>query len=230
MALADTPPSVGLPEVAGTVQAKAREAGFSAALLKKVFTNKYIWYLSLANFFVYTMRYAVLDWGPTLLTELKGVKLQHASWMVFAFEMSGVAGMLVSGWATDRLFGGRGARVCVMSMGLAALSIVLFWKIPTKSMIGSSALLCAAGFFVYGPQALVGTITANLATKRVAATAIGFTGVFAYASTLLSGWGLGTLVEHHGWNAGLLGISCAAVIGTILFSLAWSAKPHGYDE
>jgi OPA family glycerol-3-phosphate transporter-like MFS transporter/OPA family sugar phosphate sensor protein UhpC-like MFS transporter len=92
----------------------------------------------------------------------------------------------------------------------------------------STFLLCLAGFFIYGPQALVGTVVTNLATKRVAATAIGFTAVFAYASTLVSGWGLGTLVEHYGWNAGLAGLTGMAAMGILLFALAWPAKAHGY--
>jgi phosphoglycerate transporter family protein len=228
LALPDTPPSLGLPEVEGTAQSGAASEGFSAALLKQVFTNKYVWFLSLANFFVYTVRYGVFDWGPTLLTEMKGIKLEHASWMVFAFEGSGVAGMLLSGWLTDRLFGGRGARVCVISMSLAGLSMLLFWKLPGQSVWLSTLLLCLAGFFIYGPQALVGTIVANLATKRVAATAIGFTGVFAYGSTVISGWGLGTVVDHYGWNAGLAGLTGMAAMGILLFALAWPAKAHGY--
>lgn len=228
-ALADTPPSVGLPEVEGTAQPKADASAFSAALLNKVLSNKYIWFIGLANFFVYTVRYAVLDWGPTLLTEMKHVKLQHASWMVAAFEISGILGMLFSGWLTDRVFGGRGPRVCVIYMGLAAISVLLFWKLPPDSFWLSAGLLCLSGFFIYGPQALVGIIAANLATKRLAATSIGFTGVFGYASTLLSGWGLGTLVDHYGWNAGLSGLSIAAVAGTLLFACAWPAKAHGYE-
>lgn len=229
-ALRDTPPSLGLPEVEGTVQPDAGTKGFSTALLKQAFTNKYIWFLCLANFFVYTVRYGVFDWGPTMLTEMKGIKLTHAGWMVFAFEGSGVLGMLISGWLTDRLFGGRGARVCVIYMLLAGLSMLLFWKIPDKSVWLSTLLLCSAGFFIYGPQALVGTIVANLATKRVAATAIGFTGVFAYASTLVSGWGLGTLVHYYGWDAGLAGLTAMAGVGLVLFALAWPAKAHGYGE
>jgi OPA family glycerol-3-phosphate transporter-like MFS transporter/OPA family sugar phosphate sensor protein UhpC-like MFS transporter len=235
-ALRDTPPSLGLPEVEGTAppsgssraNASAAEPNFSRFLVKQVFSNPYLWIISVANFFVYTLRYAVLDWGPTLLSEMKGVHLSHAGWMVGAFEVSGVMGMLVSGWLTDKICGGRGARMCVFFMALAGVAVLLFWKLPGQSRWLSTFLLCCAGFFIYGPQALVGTIVANLATKRVAATAIGFTGVFAYASTVVSGWGLGTLVEHHGWNAGLAGLTGMAVMGILLFALAWPAKAHGY--
>jgi OPA family glycerol-3-phosphate transporter-like MFS transporter/OPA family sugar phosphate sensor protein UhpC-like MFS transporter len=231
--LPDTPPSVGLPEVKGTEHtAKGAENGadFKAVLMENVFRNKYIWLMALANFFVYVVRYAVLDWGPTLLSEAKGLKLLHASWLVAAFEISGVIGMLLAGWLTDRVFGGRGARACLVYMALASLSVFIFWKLPGHSKVLSAIALCAAGFFIYGPQALIGIIVANLATKRAAATAAGFTGIFGYASTLLSGWGLGFVVQKYGWDLGFMALVCMGLIGTLLFAAAWKAKAHGYAE
>ena len=231
--LPDTPPSVGLPEVAGTehTAGHAENGGdFKAVLMKNVFRNKYIWLLAMANFFVYVVRYAVLDWGPTLLSEAKGVTLMHASWMVAAFEVSGVIGMLLAGWLTDHVFGGRGARACLVYMASATVCVFLFWKLPASSKALSAVVLCAAGFFIYGPQALVGIIVANLATKRAAATAAGFTGIFGYASTLLSGWGLGWLVQKSGWDTVLMVLSVMSIIGTLLFAAVWKAKAHGYAE
>jgi OPA family glycerol-3-phosphate transporter-like MFS transporter/OPA family sugar phosphate sensor protein UhpC-like MFS transporter len=36
------------------------------------------------------------------------------------------------------------------------------------------------------------------------------------------------LVERFGWNAGFTGLIATAVVGTLLFALAWPAKAHGY--
>jgi OPA family glycerol-3-phosphate transporter-like MFS transporter/OPA family sugar phosphate sensor protein UhpC-like MFS transporter len=85
-----------------------------------------------------------------------------------------------------------------------------------------------AGFFIYGPQALIGITAANLATKRAAATAAGFTGLFGYASTLVSGVGLGYVVDHFGWSVGFGVLLAIGAVGTIMFILAWPAKAHGY--
>lgn len=230
-ALRDTPPSVGLPEVEGTAQPKdGMTSNHASFLAKQVFANPFIWLVALANFFVYIVRYTVLDWGPTFLNEVKHIELHHAGWMVAAFEISGVAGMLLSGWLTDKVFGGRGARMCVFSMIGAGLSVLAFWKYPGDSWWLSTSLLCSAGFFIYGPQALVGIIAANLGTKRAAATAVGLTGIFGYASTVVSGWGVGLVVEKYGWNVGFAGLIVMAAIGSVLFALAWPAKAHGYSE
>jgi OPA family glycerol-3-phosphate transporter-like MFS transporter/OPA family sugar phosphate sensor protein UhpC-like MFS transporter len=231
-ALPDTPPSVGLPEVEGTqVKTTAGESDdWKAVAVKYVFSNPYIWLLGVANFFVYTIRYAMLDWGPTLLTQAKHLELTNAGWMVAGFEISGMTGALIGGWLTDRLFGGRGFRSCVFYMAMAGVSVLLFWKVAGESMWLNTLLLCLSGFFIYGPQCLISIAAANLATKRAAATAVGLTGIFGYASTTLSGIGLGKLVQTYGWDAGFIGMLIVAVLGTFACALGWNAKAHGYGD
>ena len=148
--------------------------------------------------------------------------------MISGFEVFGLFGALLGGWITDRFLGGRAARACVVYMALAGVSILLFWKVQTQSELLITGLLCATGFFVYGPQCLLAIACANLATKRAAATAVGLTSIFGYASTTLSGWGLGYVVQHYGWNAGFAGLIGCAAIGTLLFICAWPAQADGY--
>jgi sugar phosphate permease len=232
--LRDTPSSVGLPEikVEGTADTHGEDknsADYKAFVRRHVFGNPALWWISLANFFVYILRFAVLDWGPTLLKEWKGFTLQHASWVVIGFEVAGIAGMLLAGWVTDRFFGGRGPRTCVFCMIGAGASLFAFWKLG-QSAAAEIVFLGLAGFFIYGPQALIGIAAANLATKRAAATAAGFTGLFGYASTLVSGVGLGWMVQKHGWDAAFGGLLAMGACGLVCFLLAWPAKAHGYAD
>lgn len=223
----DTPASMGLPPVAGT---EATHTGHNKdrSLWRLVFCNRYIWLVSLANFFVYTVRYGIVDWGPTFLKQSRHLDITSASWMIAAFEVSGIAGTLLSGWLTDRVFGGRGSRACLVYMVGCAGSLILFWQLAGASVVVSAALLSAAGFFIYGPQALVAIIAANLATNKAAGSAVGLTGLFGYLSTVLSGVGVGWLVQRAGWGAGFTMFIAAAVLGSILFLLCWPAKAHGY--
>lgn len=234
--LRDVPSSVGLPEinVKGTeeeaVEHKETSGEFKAFVRKKVFMNPYIWVIAMANFFVYIIRYAVLDWGPTMLSEWKHISISNAGWMVAAFEISGILGMLVAGRVTDKYFGGRGPRVCVFCMILASAFIALLWLLPSPPIWMATMILMAAGFSIYGPQALVGIAAANLATKRAASSAAGFTGLFGYASTLVSGWGLGLLVDKWGWDYALAALIGAGLIGAVVFLMAWKAKANGYED
>ena len=230
-ALRDTPTSVGLPELAETESSSdKKEAASKDFLKKKVFMNPYIWILAFANFFVYIIRYAVLDWGPTLLGEWKGIAVHHAGWMVAGFEISGILGMLVAGWLTDKFFGGRGPRVCVFYMAMATVFVFTFWQMSEPPMWLATLVLMGAGFCIYGPQALIGIAASNIATKRAAGTAAGFTGLFGYASTLISGWGLGMLADKLGWSYTFGVLVGLGIAGTLVFVLAWGAKADGYDN
>ena len=232
--LRDTPTSVGLPELEGTetrqVKTEKKGAEHKAFLMKYVFKNPLIWILGFANFFVYIVRFSVLDWGPSLLSQSKGVSMSHAGWLVAMFEIAGILGMLFAGWATDKWLKGRAHRTCVFCMAGAALFVFLFWQLPADAPIWLLfTTLCAAGFCIYGPQALIGIAAANQATKKAAATANGLTGLFGYASTLVSGVGLGFVAQHYGWNWAYVGILGMAVVGMLVFLLMWGAKADGYE-
>ena len=92
----------------------------------------------------------------------------------------------------------------------------------------ATLLLMGAGFFIYGPQALIGIVAANQATKEAAAMANGFTGIMGYASTIVSGIGIAIIQEHYGWGIALGTIAGFALVGMVLFALAWNAKATGY--
>jgi len=229
--LRDKPESMGLPPVekykGGILESESddqtKDFNFKQFVRKKVFGNPVIWFLCLANFFLYTVRYAILDWGPTFLLEMKGIELQKAGWLVAGYEGFGILGMLSGGWMMDRIFKGRGGRACIIYMLICSVIILIFWKFPGKSPVFYGMLLWIIGFFIYGPQALVGIIAANLATKRAAATAIGLTGLFGYLSTVLSGWGLGIIVTQSGWNTGFLILVGSGMAATFFFAFTWKA-------
>jgi len=145
----DTPSSVGLPELktgkAAPADAKPHtkaeeKAEHKAFLRRKVFLNPTIWIIAVGNFFVYIVRFAVLDWGPTMLKEHLHMDISHAGWTVAAFEIAGIAGMLAAGWATDRFFGGRAPRTCVICMLMTALCLVGLYTLNEHTPLAVSLI------------------------------------------------------------------------------------------
>jgi len=134
--------------------------------------------------------------------------------------------MLVGGVVAEKVFRGHSGRASAAYMVLCTFFIFLFWHQAASSTFVSSLYLCATGFFIYGPQCLVGVIAANLSTKHAAATAIGLTGLFGYISTVFSGWGLGYIVDRHGWNFGFQLVVLSACLAAILFIFLWRVGPH----
>ena len=196
-----------------------------------VFGNKVIWLVASANFFVYIVRFGFLDWGPTFLKQFKGIPVAKGGLMIIAFELAAVVGTIFAGWITDRLFKGRGQRTCVFCMLFAALFSFGFWYLPDGAPTWEATLLLmGAGFCIYGPQALIGIVAANQATKEAAAMANGFTGIMGYASTTVSGIGIAFIKESFGWGVTLGAIAGFALVGMVLFLFAWNSSANGYRQ
>ena len=151
--------------------------------------------------------------------------------MIIAFELAAVVGTIFAGWVTDKWFKGRGVRTCVFCMLFAALFAFGFWFLPQNAPIWQATLLLmGTGFCIYGPQALIGIVAANQATKEAAAMANGFAGIMGYLSTLVSGIGIAYMKEHFGWGAALCAIAATALVGMVLFLLAWNSNATGYKK
>ena len=226
----DSPTEAGVPELEIEGSAEKPSSQITTADRRRlVFGNKVIWCVALANFFVYIVRFGFLDWGPTFLKQHKGIPVEKGGLMIIAFELAAVVGTVFAGWFTDKVFKGRGVRTCVLCMLLAGLCALGFWYLPDgASALWATLLLMGTGFFIYGPQALVGIVAANQATKEAAAMANGFTGIMGYASTIVSGIGIAFIKEHFGWGVTLCAIAGFSIVGMALFLFAWNASADGY--
>ncbi|MCM1348606.1 MAG: MFS transporter [Firmicutes bacterium] len=232
--LRDDPRSVGLPELPGTNTGKKtgkdgkKSASHSKFLKAMVWTNRWIWTLCIANVFVYVMRMGILDWGPKFLTEARGMSIEMAATSVAIFEICAIVGTIIAGWSTDHIFKGKAHRMCLICMVGAVLFMSLFIFITGIPTGFSIALLAMAGFFIYGPQALIGIASANHATKDASATANGLAGIFGYVGSFLSAIGIGFIADHYGWNTVFFLIIGVGVLGAITFLTMWAAPRDGY--
>jgi phosphoglycerate transporter family protein len=233
--LRDTPASMGLPPVEVykgeespaelAAEIKPQESYWQILWLY-VLTNPYMWVISFANLSVYVLRYAQMTWGPSFLQEDKGFSKIGSGWLASASELGGLFGALVAGVVADRVFGGRAGRVCVIAMGLMAAAVYLFWLTPRESQFLSGALFVLMGFFLYVPQMLIASMAMSLGTKRASAAAVGLTGIVGYASTIITGWGMGKLADNHGWPAVYLVMLGCAAITLLLMLVTWNVGAH----
>lgn len=233
LTLRDTPSSVGLPELPGTKteldEDDSKEA-FRSFIRKRVFLNPIIWVLAVTDFFVYIVRFAVLDWGPTFLQN-RAVPLspQLAGWTIAIFEIAGCAGMLCAGWVSDRFFGGKTQRMCAVEMLLVAACMVVLHFLPADaSPYLVLFLLALSGFFLYGPQALLGVIAVKQATKKAASSAVGLIGFMSYLSVVVTGAGLGWFSDTFGWGFLFLLMTAVSLVGAILVGTLWNIPEDGY--
>jgi len=114
------------------------EEPYRDILWKYVLANPFMWVISFANLLVYTLRYAVMTWGPMFLHQAKGFSKIQAGFLQSGSEMGGLVGALIAGFVTDRYFKGRAGRVCVIAMALLAVVVHLFRISPKEAKLASA--------------------------------------------------------------------------------------------
>jgi OPA family glycerol-3-phosphate transporter-like MFS transporter len=226
----DTPQSCGLPPIEEYKNEKAPD--YSAAqevelnarriFIDHILFNKVLWYIALANIFVYLVRYGVLDWAPTYLKEAKGFSISESGWAYFAYEYAGIPGTILCGWLSDKIFKGRRAPATVIYMLLVLIAVIVYWKNPPGHPLVDNIALIVIGFLIYGPVMLIGVQALDLVPKKAAGTAAGFTGLFGYlGGALFANIAMGHVVDTWGWNGGFIVLVAACVLSIVFTLFTW---------
>ncbi|ANH78467.1 MFS transporter [Candidatus Chlamydia sanziniae] len=241
--LRDTPQSLGLPSIekykrhfhhhlqqnahTSNVPAKKeveQELSTREILFTHVLSNKWLWLLALASFFIYIVRMAVNDWSALFLIETKRYAAVTANFCVSLFEIGGLFGMLLAGWLSDKISkGNRGPMNVVFSLGLLFAIVGMWYGRSHIAWWLDGTLLFIIGFFLFGPQMMIGLAAAELSHKKAAGTASGFTGWFAYFGAAFAGYPLGKIAQDWGWQGFFVALLSCAFIALILFLPTWSA-------
>jgi OPA family glycerol-3-phosphate transporter-like MFS transporter len=223
----DTPQSVGLPPIEeykndypeGYDASHEEEFTAKEIFVKYVLRNKMLWYIALANVFVYLLRYGVLDWAPTYLKEAKHFDVDKTSWAYFFYEWAGIPGTLLCGWMSDKVFRGNRGLTGIVFMALVTVATVVYWLNPPGNPTVDMIALVSIGFLIYGPVMLVGLQALELAPKKAAGTAAGFTGLFGYLGGSVAASALmGYTVDHFGWDGGFVLLVGACILAMLFLA------------
>jgi OPA family glycerol-3-phosphate transporter-like MFS transporter len=120
-------------------------------------------------------------------------------------------------------------------VGLAA-SIVAMLLLPTgtntfTSVVLPSCVMFLVGFFVAGPQAMVGVAAVDMASKRAAGAASGLTGSCGYiGGASFAGAGIAYVARSsYRWNGVFVLLLIASLIGAICFLFTWNVRAKSLD-
>ncbi|PID51388.1 MAG: glycerol-3-phosphate transporter, partial [Pasteurellales bacterium] len=163
---------------------------------------KLLWYIAIANVFVYLIRYGVLDWAPTYLKEVRHFGIDKSSITYALYEIAAIPGTLFCGWVSDKVFQGKRGLTGFIFMVAVTVALYVYWQTTSQDL--AMAMMVVLGFLIYGPVMLIGLHALELAPKKAAGTAAGFTGLF-----------IGWTVQNNGWDSGfhvMLGGSALACV------------------
>lgn len=229
----DTPQSCGLPPIEKykndypKTYEESQEKEFTAKeiFFKYVFNNRLLWFIAIANAFVYLVRNGIINWAPTFLQEAKGFSASEAAWSASVYELAAIPGTLLCGIMSDKLFKGRRAPVTIIYMIFTFLAVLLYWLAPSGNIWVINFALWSIGFLIYGPVMLIGVQALDLVPKKAAGTAAGLTGLFGYfIGDMLANAALGGIVDKVGWDTAFEVILGASILAIVFTAFTWNRE------
>ncbi|OWJ93787.1 MFS transporter [Pseudomonas sp. A46] len=222
------PQDVGLPpvEVDATCEQRGgapRESHWSA--LRKVFRNRTVLVLGLAYFLLKPARYAILLWGPVIVYERMPSIGKVASAIVpTSFEVAGLVGPILIGYASDKLFGARRIPACVLSLVVLTVCLALFVPaMQSGSLYLVVGLLFMMGMTLYGPDSMIsGSAAIDFGTQDGAGSAAGFVNGCGSVGAILGG----LLPGYFDTVTVFLVFTAAALLASLMLVPFWNSRPR----
>lgn len=235
LAVKDSPESAGFPPVERVEQAAKVEGAPPVAkeslmelLMNNVLKNPFIWGMALTYFFIYIVRQGVTSWFVFYLMNAKGVAdVQGAALRVSGLELGGLVGSLLAGKLSDQLIknsrkeeGHVGKRVQVVMAYTVGVFAMLGVFAATPAALGwlQWASVFMIGFFLYGPQMLIGLCGAELVGPDSVGASEGFLGWVAYLGAANAGVPLSVIVRDFGWGWYFATLMIACMLALVLLA------------
>lgn len=157
-----------LPEPASPGSARAR-AGFWAVL-----ANRDLWLVGISTLIFAGVQTVFLSFLVLYLRDVVQLPLVVAAKYLVAAQVSGVAGRVLFGLLSDRVFGGqRRIVLAIAGLGSIACALLLSGAAPGAGPGLLVPLAAGIGFFGVGWNGVQHTLMAELAGPRAAGTAVG---------------------------------------------------------
>ena len=191
-------------------------------LLGALFTNRVFWLVCVMNFGLTMIRETFLFWTPTYYTEVAGMAPGDAAQASSLFPLVGGFSVLIGGTTSDWLRGRHG-RVAVPSLLLLIGALWLLGAVPPVGKPALAiALICGVSFFLMAPYSFCsGVMALDLGGKRGGSTAAGMIDGAGYLGAILSGYGVGKLVEHYSWSTSFQALAGVAALTTVAALVYW---------
>jgi OPA family glycerol-3-phosphate transporter-like MFS transporter len=159
-------------------------------------------------------------WMPAYLTETAGLPPGAAAQYSLLYPLFGGFSVLLTGFLSDRVGAGKRGRLLMLSLLPLTLILLAMSRIPPDGPVALPlAMISGVALVMFGPYSfLEGVMALDLGGRRGSSTAAGLIGGMGYLGAMLSGYGVGVLVQRGGWGAAFAAL--AGVSGLSLLT-AW---------
>jgi sugar phosphate permease len=200
------------------------------ANLAELLRKRSLWMVSVSYFFLELTRYAFLFWLPLYMVERLRYSLRLSGYLSSFYELVGILGALIAGYASDRLAGSR--RAAVAAVMLCGLGGSLFCQpfLSRFGPVGIALIVSLAGLFCYGPDTLLsGALAQDIGEEKAAATATGLVEGIGHIGALFSPYVAVYISKRYGWDFLFPVLAVSAFIAAIALLPIWNFAPQGLD-
>ncbi|MEV5006607.1 MFS transporter [Streptomyces sp. NPDC093064] len=195
------------------------------ALYRETLRDRMVLTLGATYFLLKPARYAILLWGPVLVSRrLPDLDKVGAVLVPIAFGAAGVLAPICVGWLSDRLFASRRVPPCVLALALLTAALALFMPLTaTGSVAVMIGVLAVIGLSVYAADSMISCVAAvDFGTDKGAGTAAGLVNGCGSVGAILGGLLPGFL------SGGVLftGFAVAALLAGLLMLPHWNRTPR----
>ncbi|HIF6316060.1 TPA: MFS transporter [Raoultella ornithinolytica] len=194
----DSPQSCGFPSINVIRDEPQEEAEVRGSVFKNqllALRNPALWTLAMASAFMYIDRYAVNSWGIFFLEQDKAYSTLEASGIIGVNAIAGIAGTIIAGVLSDRLFPrNRSVMAGFISLLNTGGFALMLWSphgyytdILAMIIFGATigALTCFLG----------GLIAVDISSRKAAGAALGTIGIASYAGAGLGEFLTGIIID-----------------------------------
>ena len=197
--VSDTPESKGLPSVQtlSGETLKKEDKMPTAEVQKHVLKHPGIWIIAASSAFIYIAKYAVAGWGVLFLQKSKEFSLENATQIIAFSAALGVAGTVMAGWLSDKVFKGDRIRPAIISGILSFISLYLFL------FTGGSYLMNIFYVSLFSLSTgilyciVAGLMAVDIVPRKATGAALGIVGISSYVAAGIQDIASGYLIQGY---------------------------------
>jgi sugar phosphate permease len=202
----------------------------SWAILSDLLRKPSLWMVSIAYFFLELCRFALMFWLPLYMVNSLKYSLQASGYLASLYELIGVAGAVLAGYASDRFTQSRRAPVSAVMLCGFGIILLLEPAMTQYGLMGTAVAISLAGIFSYGPDTLLsGAGAQDIGAARGAATASGLVDGIGHLGSIFSPYVVVYVSEHYGWDHLFLLLGGAAFVSAAILLPMWNFRPADQD-
>ncbi len=217
---ANRPEDVGLPAVVDDSEGASDDSdGSDSKWSAGTWTSVVL--VGLTYFCLKFIRYALWSWAPYVLQNNFKLPGDQAGYLSTLFDLCGIAGVIATGWLSDKLFGGRRAGISMWMLVANIGATGLLFTLGGASVTMFAVCIGLVGFTLFGPDALL---------TGAGAMDIGKGGGAVRAAGIISGLGSAGSVVQELWigkafqsSSGDLGPVLAMLFGAAVLAAGFVA-------